>query len=257
MAIGDVEDLELAADVVAVRLEAHLHRLDHAHVAENRALLHVRVVRGQENTHVQFLGQVDVFLLHHLEGFAETCRRPDEGLADALELHDFRALGGFHLHLLGVAALGLAELHGGEAIAVQCAVDVGVVELQRAARHDAGLAVRVGALADELHLRLHDEVARHRAIRELELVALGPDVHAAGGQGVDLRHAVVGRVAGDLGRTHVAVRGEVTERSTVGRGRRRRGERERCKQERHLLHLDPPGRPDGHPDLDALALILR
>ena len=46
-------------------------------------------------------------------------------------------------------------------------------------------------------------------------------------QRVHLRGAVVGGVAGDLGRAHVAVRFEVTQRSAVGRGRGQRGERQR------------------------------
>ena len=81
-------------------------------------------------------------------------------------------------------------------------------------------ALRCGStpLPLELHLRLHDEVALHAPIRELELVALRPDVHAARAERVDLRCRVIGGVARDLRRAHVPMCLEITQRSAVGRG---------------------------------------
>ena len=52
-----VEDLEPAADVVAVGHEALAGRADEAHVAEDGALHHVGVVRAQEQPHVHVVAE--------------------------------------------------------------------------------------------------------------------------------------------------------------------------------------------------------
>ena len=70
------------------------------------------------------------------------------------------------------------------------AVDVGRVGVERAPDHPANLAMRIDALADELDARLEDEVALHPLPDEVELVALGPHVRAAGGERVFLRDAL-------------------------------------------------------------------
>ena len=103
---------------------------------------------------VRFLGhEAGVLDFRDLEGLAEARRRENEQVAAAFELDDVRALGGGHLGLRRVLALGLAELQRREAVAVQRAVDIGRIEIgDRGARHDAGLAMRIDALALELHL---------------------------------------------------------------------------------------------------------
>ena len=50
--------------------------------------------------------------------------------------------------------------------------------------HPAGLAVGVDALPEKLDAGLQDEVSRHALPDEMELVSLGPHVHAAGREAV-------------------------------------------------------------------------
>ena len=94
-----------------------------------------------------------------------------------------------------IAPLVAAELERGQAVAVDHAVDIRRVGVLARPDHPAGLAVRIHALAEELDARLQDEVAGHALPDELELVALGPHVHAAGGERVFLGDGVVGRRA--------------------------------------------------------------
>ena len=54
------------------------------------------------------------------------------------------------------------------------AVDVGGVGVLAGPHHQAGLAMRIDALSEELHARLQDEVAGHALPDEAELVALRP-----------------------------------------------------------------------------------
>jgi hypothetical protein len=180
MAVADVHHLEPAADVVAIGRETHLHRFDHAHVAEDRGFFHIHVMRGEKQTDVQLFGKNDVFLLRHLEGLAEFRRRPDEGIATPLELDDVRAVRVRHLGLLGVAALHFAVLHGHQPLAVQRAVHVGGVEVE-AARHDAGLALR------SVPAPTHSTCACTRSRPSscgTRTRRVSPSVHAARAQGV-------------------------------------------------------------------------
>jgi hypothetical protein len=60
VAAGQVQDLELAAQVVAVGNEAIPGRTDEAHVAEDRLLHHVGVVGAEEEARVDLVAQGDV-----------------------------------------------------------------------------------------------------------------------------------------------------------------------------------------------------
>ena len=60
VAAGHVQDLEVAADVVAIGNEAVLGRTDDAHVAEDRLLHDVGVVRAEEQAGVDLVAQGEV-----------------------------------------------------------------------------------------------------------------------------------------------------------------------------------------------------
>ncbi len=209
----DVEDLEPAADVVAVRHERVRGGAHQAHVAEGRALDHVGVVRAEEETHVHLVAERPARATCVVRnGSPKRATDIVKRAALPLELHH---VGARHVraHLLRSGPLRAAELQRGEAVAVDGGVGVGRVGVQARADDHARLAVRVGALAQEREPRLEDEVALQLLPGEVELVAWTPHVHAGCGEGVFLRGRVVAGRAGELRRTDVAVLLEVAERA--------------------------------------------
>ena len=222
----DVHHLEVAADVVAIGHPARLGRHDDADVAERRRLLDRGVVRAGEQADVDVgteIGAVELGVHHRL---AEPGDAHDEPSSFALQLEDVGALDG-RLDRRRHAAGHLPVLQRGEAVAVQHGVDVGRIGLEALADDHPDLAVRVGAGADELHVRADEEIAAHLPPRELEFVARGPHVGAAGGQRVGLGAGVVGGGALDGRRPEIRRRFEVADgRSDCRRRRvvhRRRG----------------------------------
>ena len=238
MPAGHVEDLEVAPDVVPIGNEPLPGGPDDAHVAEDRPLEHLRVVRAEEEPHEHVVAQTEVGELHGGEGIAEAGGGEGIGVALPLELDDVRALR-LRADLLRDRARGASVLERGQPVAVHGGVGVGRVGLQAAADHPAQLPVRVHALADELHARLEDEVALHPLPDEMELVALRPDVHPGRAERVLLRDRVVCGRARDPGRADVAVSVELTE-PALGGGRGRRGGRDqRADEHGEGEHVSP------------------
>ena len=171
------------------------------------------------------IGTVELGVHHRL---AELRHAHDEAPPFTLQLDDVGVIDG-RLDRRRHAAGHIAVLQRGEALAVQHGVDVGRIGFEALADDHADLAVRIGAGADELHVRPDEEVAAHLAPRELELVARGPHVGAAGRQRVGLAARVVGGGALDGGRPEVRRRFEVADRRAEGRWRRVAGRRcRRC-----------------------------
>ena len=175
----EVEDLEHAADVVAIRHEAVFRGPHETNIFEERALGHVAVVRAESEPNQHLVTERDVRHFRGRERVAELRRRENVGLSLALDLDDVGALDG-RLHLFRDGALGAAELQRGQTIAVHHAVDVGRVRILGRPHHQPDLAMRIDALPEELDARLQDEVAGHALPDEMELVFLRPHVHAAG-----------------------------------------------------------------------------
>ena len=216
-----VEDLEHAADVVAIRHEAVFRGTDEPDILEDRPLGHVGIVRAEREPDEHLITEADVRDFGGRERLAELRRREDVGLALPLDLNDVRALDG-RLDLLGDRAFGAPELQRREAVAVHHAVDIRSVGVLAGAHHQAHLAVGVDALAEELDARLQDEIAGHALPDELELVFLRPHVHAACGKGVLLRDGVVRGGAGDLRRADVAMSIELAEWGALAESREAR-----------------------------------
>jgi hypothetical protein len=211
----DVEDLEDAADVVAVGREALADGPDDTDVAEDRLFHHVRVVRAQEEPHVDLVAEVDVLDLAGREEVPEACDGERVGAALARELDDVGALD-VGDDLLRRRPLRAAELQRGEAVAVDGAVHVGRVVVERLAGDPPELAVVIDARSHELDARLEDEIARHLPPREVELVARFPHVHARRGEHVLLGGGVPGRGAGEARGADVAVALELAEAALLG-----------------------------------------
>ena len=124
----EVEDLEHAADVVAIRHEAVFRGPHETDVLEERALGHVAVVRAEREPNKHLIAERDVRHFRVREWIAELRRRENVGLSLALDLDDVGALDG-PLHLLGDGAFRSAELQRGQTIAVDHAIDVGCVRI--------------------------------------------------------------------------------------------------------------------------------
>ncbi len=220
----DVHHLQVAADVVAIRRPAGLRRNHDAHVAEDRLLRHLRIVRTHEQTDIDVVAEIHIGHFRSRERLAELRDRHDELAAGPFELDDVRRLGR-RFRLLRDAALRAAELERCQAVAVDGRVDVGGFRVERLAHDPPELPMRIDALAEKRRVRAHDEVAGELPPRELELVARAPHVHAGAGDRVGLRLRIVDRRPGDRGIADVLVRLEVADLRLTGSGdlMRRRG----------------------------------
>jgi len=212
----DVEQLDVAAEVVAVGREGVWRRSDQPHVAENRLLGYVRVVRTEVDPDVGVLAQLDTLEAADRVGVAEAGDRHRVRVALPLQLQH---VGPVHLgpDLLGVGAWRPPELQRREAVSVPGHVDVRRSRVERRANHEPDLAVRIDALPDQGNAGLQDEVARDPLPGEVKLVRAEPHVRARGLQRVLLGGRVVDRGAGELHRADVLVVGEDAHR-VRGRG---------------------------------------
>ena len=113
-------------------------------------------------------------------------------------LHDPHAPGADHvsLDLVGVRALGLADLQRREAIAMHRDVDVGRVGVERLAEDQARLAMGIGAAPDERDVGLESQVALDLLPGEVEGILRDPHVLAAARDDVLPRRLVKFRRAG-------------------------------------------------------------
>ena len=183
-------------------------------------LLHLRVVRAGEQADVDVGPEVRAVELGVDHRLAELGHAHDVPPAFALQLDDV-GVGDGGADRRRRPARDLPVLQRGEAVAVHRRVHVRRVGLEALADDHADLAVRIGARADELHVGADEEVAAHLPPRELELVARGPHVGAAGGQRVGLGGGVVGGGSRDGRRAEVRRRFEVADGRSDGRRRRR------------------------------------
>ncbi len=214
----EVEELQVAADVVAIGDEPVLGRTDDPDVAKDRPLRHCGVVGAEEESHVDGVAQRQVGKPGDRVWIAEARRGEDEAVPFPLELDDVGPANR-RFDLLGDRAPRPSVLQGGEAIAVDHRVGVGRVGLEAAAHDPSRLAVRVHPRAHELDARLQDEVAGQLLPGEVELVPRPPHVDAGRGYPVLLGGRVVGCGARQPGRSDVAVGLEFPERPACG-GRR-------------------------------------
>src|SRR6185295_9695115 len=88
---ADVEQFELAADVIAVRNESILRWADDSHVAKHCFLDRVRMVRAQEQADVRLAAEIDIGDTPDRERLAETRGGERVGVALAFELDDVGA----------------------------------------------------------------------------------------------------------------------------------------------------------------------
>jgi hypothetical protein len=192
-------------------------------------------VRAQEEADIDLVAEIHVLDLARREEVSEPRDGERVRAALARELDDVGALDGGD-DLLRLRSLRAAELQRRQAVAVDGAVHVRRVVVERLARDPPELAVVIDALAHELDPGLEDEIALHLPPGEVELIARPPHVRARRGEDVLLGRGVPGRGAGAAGRPHVAVALELPEAAALGERGHGGDEREHGEHGESLEH---------------------
>src|SRR5437762_2066272 len=189
----DVEDLEVAADVIAVRYEVALRRRCDAHVAERAALDDGVVVRAHEQASVHSVRKSDTSQLLGGERVSESRDRHEVDTVATLQLNYRVGIGQAigRLVLLGHCAGGAAELQRREPIAMQRCGHVRTVRIERRTNRPADLTVRLDALADEMRAGRKNEIPGHALPHEMKVIAVVPHVLARAGDHVLLPLRVI------------------------------------------------------------------
>ncbi len=221
MAAGDVEDLQPAAEIVPVGDEIVAGRDHDPHVAEERPLHRLLVVRADEQSDVDLVAQLQSPQVLARERLPEAGHRHGVGAVAAGELDDLRRAHA-RPHLFRHRPRRAPELERRQAVSVHGHAGVGGVRLESRAHDPARLAVRMRALADQLRCGGEDEIAAQPSPDEVELVAVVPHVGAGAAEGVLLAHGVVGGGAGAARRADVRLALEDAHRRPGGQDGRRR-----------------------------------
>src|SRR5450759_3357724 len=172
----NVENLEVAADVIAIGDEILFRRRRDAHVAERGPLHNGVVVRAHEQADVYRIRERHAGEFLRDERVTESRDRHDIDAVAPLELeHRVRALQAVaRLSLLRHPAGRSTKLERHESIAMQRRGYVRAVGLERRANGPADLPVFLDSRADEARPRGENEVARHPLPYEMKIVAVVP-----------------------------------------------------------------------------------
>ncbi len=232
-AARDVQDFEIAAEVVAVWYERGTRRNGDTHVAEGAAFDDGIVVGADEESDVDGIGERDTGQLLRGEGVAEPRHRHDIDAVPPLELD----------HRVGVRQavprLGLfrgpadraAVLERHQAVAVQRRGHVDAARFQGGANGPADLPVLLDAGADEARAGREHEVAAHALPDKMEVVPCLPHVLAGAADHILLPLRIVRRGAGVPHATNVGLPGEDAD-GTLRLGNRGEGQEDRDTHQR-------------------------
>ena len=175
----DVQNLQVAAKILAVGHQPRLCGRSDAHVAERGPLHDVVVVRAHEQADVHRVGERYVGDLSSDERVTESRDGHQVHPVPPLELDNRvrvarQAVPRFPL--LRDSAGRATELERRESVAVHRRGHVRAVGLERRANGPADLPMRLDSGADEARPRGENEVARHPLPHEMEIVVVGPHV---------------------------------------------------------------------------------
>ena len=191
----DVEDLEIAAEEVAIGNELSRRGNRYAYVAERRPLDDGVIVGTDEQPDVHCIRQRCTLELLRGQRVAEARHGHEIDAGAPLELdHGVRVRKTVaRFHVLRRPACRAPELERHQAVAVERRGHVRAVRLERWTDRPADLSVRLDALPDEARPRAEDEIPTQALPHEMEVVAVVPHVLAGAGNEVRLGTRIEGR----------------------------------------------------------------
>ena len=185
----DVEDLQIAPDVVPVGHEPVPRGGRDAHVAERGSFDHRVVMRADEQPDVDRVAERQVPHSYRRQAVPEAAHGECVPVPRPLELNDVARHG--RPDLLGGAPARAAVLQRDKAVPVDRGRHVGRTGREVGSDRPPELAMRLHARPVELRPREQEEIPLDAPPHEVKVVAVEPHVRARARDGVPLPHGVI------------------------------------------------------------------